>query len=220
MTLVLAAALAAAMAPAGHWEGAVDTPQGHIVFQIDLAQANGALIGSITIPSQHLTALPLTTISVDGATVVFGARADQLMEATVADDGRSMAGTFSIAMRSFPFALTRTGDARLTPPPASPRVPAALEGTWRGTLGDTGGALRLVLTVHNDADGVARAEMVSLDEGGLRMPLAIVHTDSRVAFEAPAVGGSFAGRLTSSGELAGTYRQGGAELPLTFRRNE
>lgn len=219
-SVLLALAVAASVNPAGHWEGSVETPQGNIAFQIDLAGSTGAMVGAITIPSQRLRALPLTTITVDGATLIFGARTDQLLEARVADDGQSMTGTFRLATYAFPFALSRTGDARLTPAPASPRVGAELEGTWRGTLADTGGDLHVVLTVHNDADGFARAEIVNLDEGGLRIPLAIAQTAAAVTFESPAVEGSFAGSLTASGELAGTFRQNGAELSLTFRRTE
>ena len=225
MTSVFAAvAVAAAVAaappsvdPSGHWEGAVNAPSTAVAFQVDIARtASGALAGAITIPSQHLNELPLAKIAVDGASIVFGAREDQLLEAAI--DGDKMAGTFSFSTMSLPFTLTRTGDARLSPPPTSAHIPSELEGTWRGALDDGGSALDLVLTMTNQPDGTAVGTIVNLSEGGLRIPIVITRNASTITLESRAVEGTFTGELTPAGELKGTFRQGAAAVPLTFTR--
>lgn len=221
MTAIFCAlALAAAIDPSGHWVGTVDTPQTRVAMQVDIARINGQLVGAITIPQQHLAGLPLTQISVDGSTITFGARADQLMQATIGDDGKTMTGTFSVETFSFPFTLTRTADATLAERPTSAPFAKELEGTWHGTLGDTGRELHLVLTMVNRPDGSAVATIVNLDEGGLQLPVVVSRSGSAVTIESHVVESSFDGRLTASGELAGTFHQGAFSVPLTFRRSE
>ncbi len=216
--LVVAVAFAASISPSGHWEGTVDTPQASIAIQVDIEESGGVLAGAMSVPSQHLQGLPLTKIAIDGATLTFSARSDQPMEARLSEDGKSMAGTFSMPPYAFPFTLTRTGRAQIAPQPASPRVGPDLEGAWIGTLGDRNANMRLVLTIRNDTDGMARGDIVNLDEGGLRIPVAIAQQGATVTLESPVVAGSFTGSIDPNGALVGAYRQDGAELPLTFTR--
>ena len=217
-SFLVALTLAAAINPSGHWEGTLDTPQASIPFQVDFAQTDGALVGALSIPMQHLKALPLTKIVVDGNAVTFGARSDQLLSAIVAEDGKTMAGTFTADAFSLPFTLTRTGEAAIEPPPASPRIGKDLEGTWQASLGDGGVEAHVLLTMRNDPDGKARGEIVNLDEGGLRLPIAIAQTAAGVIIETRAVASTFAGVLNGAGELVGTYHQGALEIPVTFRK--
>ena len=215
----IALALVAAVSPSGHWEGALETPQARVAFQVDFAQTNGELAGAISIPQQRIKGLPLTKISVDGASITFGARSDQLLAATIADDGKTMAGTFTMETFAFPFTLTRTGEATLSPPPVSAGVPKALEGTWHGALGD-GPTLRLLLTIDSRADGSTLATIVNLDEGGLRLPVVVSAHGAAVTIESHVVESSFSGELNARDEIVGTFRQGAAEIPLVFHRNE
>src|SRR5215831_10758638 len=115
-SMVFAIAVAAVINPAGHWEGTLDTPQASIAFQVDIVRQDGQLAGAISIPQQRTNGLPLTKIVVDGAAITFSARSDQLLAATIAEDGKTMTGTFTMDAYSFPFTLTRTGDATLAPP--------------------------------------------------------------------------------------------------------
>jgi hypothetical protein len=211
--------LVAAVDPSGHWEGTLDAPSTPVAFQVDFARTGaGVLAGAITIPAQHIIGLPLTKVSVDGASITFGAREDQLLAGEI--EGASMSGTFTMGPMSIPFTLTRTGDAKLEPAPTSPRIGAELEGTWDGTLDDTAAAMHLRLTMTNQADGRATATMINLDEGGLQIPLAISRDASTITLESRAVPGTFTGTLNAAGELEGTFQQGAFSVPLTFRRSK
>ena len=219
MTSVLvAAALAVAINPSGHWEGSVDTPQASIAMQVDFAPVNGELAGAITIPQQHIAGLPLTKIAIDGSSITFGARTDQLMAATVDDGGKTMSGTFSLDSFSFPFSLTRTGDSKLAPRPTSAPFGKELEGTWHGALADTAGRLQLLLTMVNRPDGSAVATIVNLDEGSLQLPVVVSKQGTTVTIESHVVESAFTGELNANGELVGTFHQGAFEIPLTFTR--
>jgi hypothetical protein len=222
VSLLASAPLARAQAavnPAGHWEGAIDAPGMNVNFQIDVAKdAKGGFAGAISIPGEHIKGLPLARFDVDGKTIVFGARSDQLLSGTISDDGNSISGTYSIQAMAVPFTITRTGDAKIEPPVVSKAIAKAFEGTWNGTL-DVDGGLRLVLTLANQPDGTSIGYIVNLDEGGLRIPLLIAHDDANLTLTSAVTGGKFEAAMNGDGtELVGTYTQGSTSVPLTFRR--
>jgi hypothetical protein len=221
-TLLLSSPLARAQSPvdpSGHWEGSLQLPAMDVAFQIDFVkQASGELAGAISIPMQHLTGLPLTKIAVDGATITFGARSDQMMAGSLSADGQSMTGDFSMSGLGAPFTLTRTGDAKMPARPRGAAIAKALEGKWQGTL-DVDGGLHLVLTLANEPDGASVGTVVNLDEGGLTIPVAIASDGASIRLTSTATEGVFAATLNQAGtELTGTYSQGGVTLPLTFTR--
>jgi hypothetical protein len=120
---------------------------------------------------------------------------------------------------SLPLELTRTGDARIEPPPTSAPLGSELEGRWEGTLKATQGPLRIVLTMTNQPGGRAIAHIVSVDEGGLMIPIVITQNGRQVSYVATALPMSWAGELSADGnELPGTFTQGSSSLPLIFRR--
>ncbi len=134
-------------------------------------------------------------------------------------DGKSMSGEVVATQGSAPFSLTRTGDARIAPAPKSPPIGKELEGTWNGTLDLGERQMRLVVRMANQPDGTATGTIVSPDGSGVDIPIAITQTASKVTIDVPSVGASYVGVLNAAGtELAGTWTQLSAALPLTFRR--
>ena len=75
------------------------------------------------------------------------------------------------------------------------------------------------LTMANQPDGTATGSFVNVDEG-LEIPITtITQKASSLTLDVKAVGGSYSGVLNPEGtELVGTWTQGPAVLPLTFRR--
>ena len=118
-----------------------------------------------------------------------------------------------------PFVMTRKGDATLEAPARSAALGKELEGTWNGAVEASGLQRRLVLTLANRPDGTSTGHFLSVDEG-LEIPIsAITQKASSVVLEVKALGGTYTGALNSEGtELAGTWTQGPAALPLTLRR--
>jgi uncharacterized protein len=93
------------------------------------------------------------------------------------------------------------------------------EGSWEGTL-DAGQKLRLALTISKNADGTYSGRVDSTDQG-TTIPIDVVTiSGDSVRLELKTVGATFDGKLNADGsELSGQFSQGGAVLPLTFKRS-
>lgn len=203
----------------GHWVGTVDVPSMPIDVEVDLARAaTGDTSGTITIPAQQLRGLPLTKVQQNGLGIIFEARTDQGFTATLSGDGNSMAGYYQMQDYTFPFTMTRMGTAKIDPPPTSPRISSALEGTWNGTMAVNNTRMRIVLTLANRSDGRSAGSVINLDQGSLQMPVAtIMETGSQVTLGLTVIPSSFSGTLNAErGELTGTYMQGTTSIPVTF----
>jgi hypothetical protein len=219
--LLCGSSVARAQAPAdpsGHWKGTVEIPGQTLPFEIDLAKdAKGQFVGTLT--GTGVRNLPLIKVAVNGRSVMLQASAEQPYNGELSDDGKTISGTVVLSGYVLPLELTRTGDARIEPMPTSEPITKELEGTWEGTLQANRGPLRVVLTMANQPGGRATGHLISVDEGGLLIPVVITQSGSKVSYEATAVPSSWAGTLSADGnELAGTFTQGLASLPLNFRR--
>ena len=172
-------------------------------------------------PIRSSRGFPLSSVTIDGTTVTVAVRGGQggTFRGTLSADGRSMAGTASSPEGEAPFTLERTGTANLVAPPKSARISRELEGTWQGTL-DVRGGMRVILRTANQPDGTSIGTLVSVDEGNLEIPVAIMEKGSDVQLSSPMTGSSYAGTFNESrSELAGTYTTSqGVALPLTLKR--
>jgi hypothetical protein len=108
---------------------------------------------------------------------------------------------------------TQQAQPQLAPPVSAPSTPAAAtDGNWYGVL-DVGEAkLRLQLTI-NSKD----AKLVSLDQGGVELPIVLQLDKAIVSFTAAAVRADFKG-VRDGDTIVGNFSQGGATYPLTFTR--
>ena len=218
-TIVCCAVPAHAQSDAtGHWTGSVQVQAMRLDFVVDITRsAHGDLVGTIDLPTQRIKGLPLQKIAVDGKAVTFYARDDQPFRGLLTSDG-TIAGDMSIEGLSAPFTMTRTGDGVFTPAPRSAGINKGIAGTWSGALEANGRKLRLVLTVEAQPDGTMVAEMIDVDEGGLRSPVKLTQQGSTLTIESVAVPATISGTLNADAtEIAGTFSQGSSNLPLTLR---
>ncbi len=100
--------------------------------------------------------------------------------------------------------------------------PRGVEGHWQGTLDVGSMKLRLALHIHKGPTGALTGTLDSLDQGAMDLPIETVALEgATVRLALPQIGGSYEGKLAPSGtEITGIWKQGGAELPLTFQRTE
>jgi hypothetical protein len=220
---VVSSLQAQAVDPTGHWEGAIAAPFGEMRIEIDLARsANGELKGTLTSPMRKLKGFPLRTVSADGRTVTIelGAGTAGRFTGDVGADGTSMTGTFEGQAGPLPFALRRTGDARIDAPPRSAPIAKTLEGTWDGRL-DIDAGFRVVLKLTNHADGTATGSFISVDEGQLDMPVAISQANGTITLDVPMTSAVYSATLNAAAdELTGTFKTAqGVEAPLTLKRS-
>ena len=225
-------AIAQASEVSGRWEGSIkwdanaEMPAGEAAVQVDLVRnAQGRLIGEISIPDHKLKSRPLAKLDLAGRDITFqiapSAASDNVFKGSVSPDGATMSGTFAFRGSPLPFTLTRLGEARMSATPPSTPVAKDLEGEWTGVLEAPGKSLRLILRLSNQKDGVASASFVSLDQGNLEIPVAVVaQKGEELAFDARAVGGSFiASPSASRTELKGVWAQGALSVPLILRKS-
>ena len=221
LSLLAASSAHAQTAPdlSGHWKGTIEIPNQATDFELDIARnTSGQYYGTVTTGTDKAT-IPLKHVAFEGRRLMFYARTDQPMEAVVVDSGTSAIGTATLSGYALPFSMGRTGEAKVEPQPTSPAVTKALEGTWKGTLVGSSASYHLVVTITNGPDGRATATSVSVDEGGMLLPLTVAQDGSNVKFQSRGVSIGWAGVLNAAGtELAGTFTQGGTSVPLTFTR--
>jgi hypothetical protein len=231
VALLLLTALAAhaqgAADPSGHWEGGINTPEGSIGVVVDLAKSrDGQLAGTIGVPPQNLRGFPLVIESAEGRAITFrfkGAPGNRVFQGVLADDGASMSGDFIQSGFSMRFALSRKGAAQIDPPIKSAPIAKELEGPWSATLegaNQNGTTRQVILMLSNEEDGSSTGTVVNAGDG-LEIPIASIKQDaSTITLDLKAVGGSYSGRVNADGtEIVGTFIQGTAVLPLTFRRS-
>jgi hypothetical protein len=211
--------------PSGHWEGTISAPMGDIRIEVDLAKdGKGKPVGTFGQPDQKLKGFPLSNVIVEGGTVGFeivstgGGRFDGILS----DDGKSLSGAFNAQAGTVPFSLTRKGDAVIEAAPRNAAVSKDVEGAWNGTLDVQGRQLRLVLKLANQPDGSSLGSMISVDEGGVELPLTIAQKGASLSLDVRVIGSNWSGDLNAAhNELVGMYRLSeGMTLPLTFRRGQ
>jgi hypothetical protein len=206
--------------PRGHWSGSVEVPNQTLAMEVDLDKGPNGWVGSISIPAQNASGIPLDAITFANGKCTFhvkGAPGDPTFTGTLSADGKTLSGDFSQGPGTFPFKFSRTGDPKVEEAKVSPPVAKEFLGNWEGTL--EGPGLRLVLKISNDASG-AKAVLTSVDQGGFDIPInAIDQKDSKLTLLVKMVGGKYEGEINKEGsELNGTWTQGGNGLPLKLKR--
>ena len=206
--------------PRGHWSGSVTLPNQTLAMEVDLDKGPNGWIGSISIPAQNASGIPLDAIAFTNGKCTFrmkGAPGDPTFTGTLSADGKTMSGDFTQGPGTFPFRLSRTGDPKVEKAKASQAVAKEFLGTWEGTL--EGPGLRLVLKMSNDASG-AKAVLVTVDQGGTELPVsAINQKDSKLTLLVNIVGGKYEAEINKEGsELNGRWTQGGNGLPLKLKK--
>ena len=210
-----------AAGPSGHWEGAIQVPGQEIKIEIDLQGTGDKWEGTITIPAQGLKGLPLSGVAVSGETVRFaigGIPGEPQFKGTLSKDAKAISGDFAQGGGTVPFSVARTGDAKIEPLPKSTPITKDFEGSWEGALDIQGKTLRLVFKLSNQKDGTATGTIVSVDQGGVEIPIAaVVQKDAHLQLAVPAVIGNYEGDL-KDGQFTGMWTQGPNTWPLVLKR--
>jgi hypothetical protein len=216
---------------AGHWEGTIDTPNGAMGINVDLALSqSGKWEGELGIPSQNLSGFPLSNLKVEGANISFemrGAPGKPTFNGKLSEDGKTIAGDMVQGGATLPFKIERKGEAKLTasaPPIASgagTTGPAPnIAGSWQGALDAGGTTLRIIVKISKAADGSLTAALDSPDQGNSDLPVSsITATETNIRFDLKYLGAYFEGKLNKElTEMSGDWFQGGAAMPLVLKR--
>ena len=202
----------------GRWEGTAQIPDDELTLVIDLAQENGAWVGSIIIPGLGLKGTSLTDIKVQPPDVNFavkGALGIQLK--LTLDANNKMTGNFEQAGNRAPATLQKTGPPQVEYPPRSTPVAKELEGEWKGDYEMFGYTRHVSIKFTNHLDG-ATADFVIVGRKHNVFPVDLVTQEGDlVTVNSHEIGFSFEGRLRN-GKLTGAIRQAAIETPLVLLR--
>jgi hypothetical protein len=218
--LIVAAALPfrAEDAISGRWEGTARIPDDELNVIVDLAQQNGAWVGSIIIPGLGLKGAPLTEIKVQPLDVNFAVKGALGIELNLhLVSNNKLAGNFEQAGNRAPATLSKTGPPQVEYPPRNTPVTKELEGEWKGDYEMLGYTRHVSIKFANHPDG-ATADFVIVGRKHNVLPVDLVTEEGDlVTVDSHEMGFSFEGRLRD-GKLTGAIRQAAMETPLVLTR--
>jgi hypothetical protein len=202
----------------GRWEGIAQIPDDDITVVVDLAQQNGAWVGSIIIPGLGVKGTPLTDIKVEPPDLNFAVKGPlgikmklRLLEMN------KLTGDFEQAGNRTNTTLQKAGPPQVEYPPRSTPVAKELEGEWKGDYEMLGYTRHVSIKFSNHPDG-ATADFVIVGKKHNVLPVDLVTQEGDlVTVDSHDMGFTFEGRLRD-GKLAGAVQQGAIETPLVLIR--
>jgi hypothetical protein len=221
--LIVAAALPcrAEDAMSGRWEGTARIPDDELTVVVDLAQENGAWVGSIIIPGLGIKGTALTDIKVQAPEVSFAVKGPvgiQLNLRLLGPPENKLAGNFEQAGNRAPATLQKIGPPQVESPPRNTPVAKEIEGEWAGDYEMLGNTRHVSLKFANHPDG-ATADFVVVGRKHNVLPVDLVTQEGEMlTVDSHEMGFSFEGRLRN-GKLTGAIRQGAIETPLILIRS-
>lgn len=204
----------------GRWEGSARIPDDELTVVVDLAQQNGAWVGSIIIPGFGVKGTPLTDVKVQTPDVSFAVKGPlgiKLNLRLLGPPENKLAGNFEQAGNHAPVTLQKTGPPQVEYQRRSTPVAKELEGEWKGDYEMLGYTRHVSINFANQPDG-AKADFVIVGRKHNVLPVDLVTQEGDlVTVDSHETGFTFEGRL-KNGELTGAIRQAAIETPLVLVR--
>ena len=206
-------------AMSGRWEGSAQIPDEEITVVVDLAQENGAWVGSIIVPGFDVKGVPLSDVAVKQPDVSFSVKGPLGIRMKLRLDGNGkMTGNFEQAGNVAPTSLQKTGPPQVEYPPRNTPVAKELEGEWKGDYQMLGYTRHVSIKFANRGPDGATVEFVIVGRRTNNLPVDLVTQEGDlVTVDSRGIGFSFEGRL-KEGKLSGAIRQGAIETPLLLER--
>jgi pimeloyl-ACP methyl ester carboxylesterase len=103
-----------------------------------------------------------------------------------------------------------------TPPASAQQASASIAGEYRGAIGNQ----HFVFTLTQAADGTLSGRLTAPDQGNATFAFdSVTYADGVLSARLAAIGAGYEGRRSDAGDsFAGTWSQGGQNIPLTLRR--
>ncbi len=217
--IVASASAPAAELISGRWEGTIEIPGRSTTLIIDLDKdATSAWVGSAVMPGFGVKGAPLAHLTLNGTAIAFtiqGVLGDPAVKAQIGGD--TITGEFSDAGNSAPLTLHKIGPAQVDLPPKSTLVQHEYEGEWAAQVMYGGSPLKLKLAVKNGVEA-ASATLVAIRTKENPFPVTLVRQDGRFLMLNAGPVELEATFDRGSGEIRGTARIGGVEMPVAFHK--
>ena len=209
----------------GDWEGIAKAGAVTTRVVVKIAKTNGLYVGTLDSVDQGAKDLPASNLRYDKPKVHFEIPAAGLIyDGTLDAATGEMKGTYKQGTYTFPLDLKQTATpssvTQLEPADLNQRKDSDLQGFWKGTLKVGKMSLRLNFKLTQQPDGTVAGVVQSVDQGSSDLPVSTAtYQKPDVHLEFSGIGGTFDGKVSGDdAEIAGTWRQGGQNFPLTIKR--
>ncbi|RLS48158.1 MAG: alpha/beta fold hydrolase [Planctomycetota bacterium] len=191
------------------WYGEMEAGDRQFRFAIESAEEQGKTVHRLRSFDEGDRRFPLERFSDGGGKLIFEIKATGAVYVATVDAGGVAIGTWTQRGQSLPLTF-RKAAGQAVPPPA--------DEIWAGTLDAVIQKLPLRFRIGKGAEGKADVRMDSLGQkaGGFRAERVVA--GDAWTIKVPAVKGEFAGKLGPDGKLTGSWKQGGANLPLVLEK--
>ena len=196
-------------ADVAEWYGELDAGERQFRFAIESAAEQGKLVHRLHSFDEGDRRFPLERFSDGGGKLVFEIKATGAVYVAAVDAHGVATGTWTQRGQELPLAFRKV---------AGQAVPPAADEIWAGTLDAVIQKLPLRFRVGKGTDGKEDVRMDSLGQkaGGFRAVRTVA--GDAWTIKVAAVKGEFAGKLGPDGKLTGSWKQGGATLPLVLEK--
>ena len=191
------------------WYGEMEAGDRQFRFAIESAEEQGKTVHRLRSFDEGDRRFLLERFSDGGGKLVFEINAASAVYVATVGDGGVATGTWTQRGQTLPLTFRKA---------AGQAVPPAADEIWAGTLDAVVQKLPLRFRNGKGADGQADVRMDSLGQkaGGFRAERVVA--GEAWTIKVPAVKGEFAGKLGPDGKLTGSWKQGGANLPLVLEK--
>lgn len=191
------------------WYGEMEAGDRQFRFGIESAEEQGKAVHRLRSFDEGDRRFPLERFSDGGGKLIFEIKATGAVYVATVDASGVATGTWTQRGQSLPLTF-RKAAGQAVPPPA--------DEIWAGTLDAVIQKLPLRFRIGKGAEGKADVRMDSLGQkaGGFRAERVVA--GDAWTIKVPAVKGEFAGKLGPDGKLTGSWKQGGANLPLVLEK--
>jgi RNA polymerase sigma factor (sigma-70 family) len=209
----------------GSWEGTLPVGQQKLRMVLKIGKTNDTFYALLDSIDQGTKNIPFPEISATSHSLHIALPArDVDYDATLNSDGTELSGKFVQMQSSFLLKLARTTNPDtvlvMTPDQYAPRQDSDLQGQWEGALMDRSTTYHLNLRIAEPSPGVFLAQMDSIDQGALNVPVtAITYQKPEVRFQIASIGCNFVGKVNYADDrIVGTWKLPRSKGSLTFTR--
>ncbi len=202
------------------WEGTLKvSPAVELRLLIHATESEkGEITATLDSPDEGFEGLKLSSVAIDPSRFVFELKVSAAkFEGKMNAGATEATGTWTQRGVALPLAFVKKDG-----PPPVPKI-VGPEQLWEGKLSVQAGIdLRLAIHLQKTDAGRLVGTFDSLDQGQNGIKLSSATLDkTRLAFELKLAGVQYEGKLNAEGtEAAGTFSQGSAKLPLTFKKTD